>query len=92
MDSKTFIWFLQNPFHTKPWCHFILWLKSWFVDQLSYICIAGLATVIGIKYESPQNDKGKPALKVKSFVSDEYKNLVELAALHWDSLIWYYGL
>jgi hypothetical protein len=43
---------------------------------------AGLATVIGIKYESPGNDKGKRALKVKSYVSDEYKDLVELAALH----------
>lgn len=46
--------------------------------------LEGLATVIGIKYESPGN-KGKGetrALKVKSFVSDDYKELVESAALH----------
>ncbi|MBA0779406.1 hypothetical protein Gotri_003660 [Gossypium trilobum] len=41
----------------------------------------GLATVIGIKYESPEKgDGGNPTLKVKSFVSDEYKELIELAA------------
>lgn len=43
---------------------------------------AGLATVIGLKYVSPTKDDGKPTLKVKSYVSDEYKELVELAALH----------
>ncbi|XP_031387735.1 centromere protein C isoform X3 [Punica granatum] len=37
-----------------------------------------LATVIGVKYESPGD--GKPRLKVKSFVSDEYKELVELVS------------
>lgn len=42
--------------------------------------IAGLTTVIGIKYESPGSTDGKPAIKVKSFVSDDYKDLVELAA------------
>ncbi|KAL9368612.1 hypothetical protein Peur_039811 [Populus x canadensis] len=58
-------------------------LEYWKGERFLYGRIHGsLATVIGIKYESPQNDKGKPALKVKSFVSDEYKNLVELAALH----------
>ncbi|KAE8718413.1 hypothetical protein F3Y22_tig00110013pilonHSYRG00125 [Hibiscus syriacus] len=36
-----------------------------------------LATVIGIKYESPRKGDG---LKVKSFVSDEYKELIEQAA------------
>ncbi|KAL5823041.1 hypothetical protein ACOSQ4_020941 [Xanthoceras sorbifolium] len=39
-----------------------------------------LATVIGIKYESPAKEDGKPALKVKSFVSDQYQDLVEQAA------------
>lgn len=40
--------------------------------------------MIGIKYESPgKNGKGETrALKVKSFVSDDYKGLVESAALH----------
>ncbi|VVA91457.1 unnamed protein product [Arabis nemorensis] len=42
-----------------------------------------LATVIGIKYESPGKEKSeKPKLKVKSFVSDDYKELIDLAALH----------
>uniref|UniRef100_A0A2N9FCW3 Uncharacterized protein n=1 Tax=Fagus sylvatica TaxID=28930 RepID=A0A2N9FCW3_FAGSY len=43
---------------------------------------ASLATVIGLKYASPSKDDGEPTLKVKSYVSDEYKELVELAALH----------
>ncbi|KFK43814.1 hypothetical protein AALP_AA1G176700 [Arabis alpina] len=42
-----------------------------------------LATVIGIKYESPGKGKSeKPELKVKSFVSDDYKELIDSAALH----------
>lgn len=45
-------------------------------------CCTGLATIIGIKYESPQKDNGKTTMKVKSFVSDEYKDLVEQAALY----------
>ncbi|XP_020960515.1 uncharacterized protein LOC107604867 isoform X2 [Arachis ipaensis] len=40
----------------------------------------GLATVIGIKCISPGTD-GKPTMKVKSYVSDEYKELLELASL-----------
>lgn len=47
--------------------------------------VTGLTTVIGIKYESPGNADGKPGIKVKSFVSDEYKDLVELAARFWDN-------
>ncbi|KAG6492398.1 hypothetical protein ZIOFF_047361 [Zingiber officinale] len=39
---------------------------------------ASLATVIGVKYASPGND----ALKVKSFVSAEYAELVTQVALH----------
>ncbi|KAK4754295.1 hypothetical protein SAY87_002399 [Trapa incisa] len=39
-----------------------------------------LATVIGMKYESPGNADGKPGLKVKSFVSDEYKELLDFVA------------
>ncbi|KAK9102134.1 hypothetical protein Sjap_019388 [Stephania japonica] len=41
-----------------------------------------LLTVIGCKYESPSSATGKPKLKVKSFVSDNFKELVEKAALH----------
>jgi hypothetical protein len=42
-----------------------------------------LTTVIGLKYVSPtKGDDGKPALRVKSYIADEYKELVELAALH----------
>ncbi|KAI4382144.1 hypothetical protein MLD38_008143 [Melastoma candidum] len=41
-----------------------------------------LATVIGIKYESPGEVDGKSTFRVKSFVSDQYKDLVELVALH----------
>jgi len=44
--------------------------------------VAGLATVIGIKYASPGKADGKLTMKVKSYVSDEYKELVELASLH----------
>ncbi|KAG5248703.1 hypothetical protein OIU77_027711 [Salix suchowensis] len=58
-------------------------LEYWKGERFLYGRIHGsLATVIGIKYESPGNDKGKHALKVKSYVSDEYKDLVDLAALH----------
>ncbi|CAK7356641.1 unnamed protein product [Dovyalis caffra] len=58
-------------------------LEYWKGERFLYGRIhSSLATVIGMKYESPGNDKGKPALKVKSFVSDQYKDLVELAALH----------
>lgn len=43
----------------------------------------GLTTVIGIKYGSPGEGKSeKRASKVKSFVSDDYKELVDFAALH----------
>lgn len=52
------------------------------VHGLCYNWFAGLATVIGVKYESPGKADGKPGLKVKSFVSDEYKELLELVAWH----------
>ena len=44
--------------------------------------LLGLATVIGLKYVSPAKGNGQPTLKVKSLVSSEYNELVELAALH----------
>ncbi|KAJ7951833.1 Centromere C-like protein [Quillaja saponaria] len=41
-----------------------------------------MATIIGVKLMSPAKDDGKPTLKVKSYVSDEYNEVLELAALH----------
>ncbi|XP_050234170.1 centromere protein C isoform X2 [Mercurialis annua] len=56
-------------------------LEFWKGERFLYGRIHGsLATVIGIKYASPGKDNGE--LKVKSFVSDEYKNLVEDAGLY----------
>lgn len=37
--------------------------------------------MIGMKCMSPGSD-GKPTMKVKSFVSDKYKELLEMASLH----------
>ncbi|TYH48677.1 hypothetical protein ES332_D10G083700v1 [Gossypium tomentosum] len=57
-------------------------LEFWKGERFLYGRVhSSLATVIGIKYESPEKgDGGNPTLKVKSFVSDEYKELIELAA------------
>ncbi|KAK9030758.1 hypothetical protein V6N11_032170 [Hibiscus sabdariffa] len=53
-------------------------LEFWKGERFLYGRVhSSLATVIGIKYESP--GKGD-SLKVKSFVSDEYKELIEQAA------------
>lgn len=60
-------------------------LEYWRGERFLYGRVhESLTTVIGIKYESPgKNGKGETrALKVKSFVSDDYKGLVESAALH----------
>ncbi|GAV89378.1 hypothetical protein CFOL_v3_32795 [Cephalotus follicularis] len=58
-------------------------LEFWKGERFLYGRIhQSLATVIGIKYESPTKENGQPALKVKSFVPDKYKKLVDLAALH----------
>ncbi|KAK6912116.1 hypothetical protein RJ641_024209 [Dillenia turbinata] len=58
-------------------------LEYWKGERLLYGRIhQSLATVIGLKYASPAKDGGSAKLKVKSFVSDEYKELVELAAMH----------
>ncbi|MBA0695749.1 hypothetical protein Goari_002352, partial [Gossypium aridum] len=59
-----------------------LWNSGKVKDSYMDVYIqVSLATVIGIKYESPEKgDGGNPTLKVKSFVSDEYKELIELAA------------
>ncbi|CAN1168245.1 Centromere protein C [Linum perenne] len=57
-------------------------LEYWKGERFLYGRIhESLATVIGIKYDSPGKDEGRPGLKVKSYVSDEYKHLVDLAAL-----------
>ncbi|CAL0332374.1 unnamed protein product [Lupinus luteus] len=40
-----------------------------------------LVTVIGVKCMSPGTD-GKPTMKVKSYVSDKYKELLEFSSLH----------
>ncbi|KAH1090985.1 hypothetical protein J1N35_018242 [Gossypium stocksii] len=57
-------------------------LEFWKGERFLYGRVhSSLSTVIGIKYESPEKaDCENPTLKVKSFVSDEYKDLVELAA------------
>ncbi|KAK9282327.1 hypothetical protein L1049_005241 [Liquidambar formosana] len=58
-------------------------LEYWKGERFLYGRIhQSLATVIGLKYISPAKGDGKAAIKVKSYVSDEHKELVELAALH----------
>ncbi|CAN0878287.1 Centromere protein C [Linum grandiflorum] len=62
-------------------------LEYWKGERFLYGRIhESLATVIGIKYEStPGKDAARPTgLKVKSYVSDEYKHLVDLAAIGFD--------
>ncbi|GAB2269438.1 hypothetical protein Dimus_004356 [Dionaea muscipula] len=56
-------------------------LKYWKGERFLYGRIHNtMVTVIGLKYFSPSKDGGQP--KVASYVPDEYKDLVELAALH----------
>ncbi|PON66342.1 Centromere protein [Parasponia andersonii] len=58
-------------------------LEYWKGERLLYGRIhKSLPTVIGLKYASPEKGNGKIALKVKSYVSDEHKELLELVALH----------
>lgn len=38
--------------------------------------------MIGVKYASPSKDTEEAGVKVKSFVSDKYKDMVEFASLH----------
>ncbi|XP_027342796.1 centromere protein C [Abrus precatorius] len=57
-------------------------LEYWKGERLVYGRVhESLATVIGVKCMSPGSD-GKPTMKVKSFVSDTYKELLDLASLH----------
>lgn len=58
-------------------------LEYWKGERFLYGRVhKSLTTVIGVKYVSPAKGDGKPTIKVKSYVSDEYKELVDLAALH----------
>ncbi|MED6180122.1 hypothetical protein PIB30_007279 [Stylosanthes scabra] len=57
-------------------------LEFWKGERMVYGRVHNsLATVIGVKCISPGSD-GKPTMKVKSYVSDEYKDLLELASLY----------
>ncbi|KAJ0006669.1 hypothetical protein Pint_29915 [Pistacia integerrima] len=56
-------------------------LEYWKGERFLYGRVhQSLTTVIGIKYASPGTNDGKPTIKVKSYVSDQYKDLVDLAA------------
>ncbi|KAK9923283.1 hypothetical protein M0R45_031711 [Rubus argutus] len=58
-------------------------LEYWKGERLLYGRIHdSLPTVIGMKYASPGKGEGKASLKVKSFVSEEHKVLVDLVSLH----------
>ncbi|XP_059642425.1 centromere protein C isoform X2 [Cornus florida] len=58
-------------------------LEYWKGERFLYGRIhESLTSVIGVKYASPVKGNEKPTIKVKSYVPDKYKELVELAALH----------
>ncbi|XP_062008295.1 centromere protein C isoform X5 [Rosa rugosa] len=58
-------------------------LEYWKGERLLFGRIHNsLPTVIGMKYASPGKGEGKASLKVKSFVSDKHKVLVDLVSLH----------
>ncbi|KAF8389018.1 hypothetical protein HHK36_025703 [Tetracentron sinense] len=58
-------------------------LEYWKGERFLYGRIhQSLTTVIGVKYVSPAKGNGMPSVKVKSYVADEFKELVEQAALH----------
>ncbi|CAI9267490.1 unnamed protein product [Lactuca saligna] len=57
-------------------------LEYWKGERLLYARVHNsLPTVIGVKYLSPTG-KEEGGFKVESFVSDKYKHLVELTAMH----------
>ncbi|MCI11130.1 CENP-C, partial [Trifolium medium] len=63
----------STRFRTKP-------LEYWKGERMVYGRVhESLSTVIGVKCMSPGTD-GKPKLKAKSFVSDKYKELFEIAS------------
>ncbi|KAF7843311.1 centromere protein C [Senna tora] len=56
-------------------------LEYWKGERLLYGRIhESLATVIGVKYMSLGSADGKPTMKVKSYVSDVHKELLEMAS------------
>ncbi|KAK9677154.1 hypothetical protein RND81_11G124100 [Saponaria officinalis] len=56
-------------------------LEFWRGERFLYGRVhKSMVSVIGVKYTSPTKDAEGPAVKVKSFVSDEYKNLLDLAS------------
>lgn len=58
-------------------------LEYWRGERFLYGRIhESLPTVIGMKYASPGKGGKEPMLKVKSYVSQKYAVLVEMAALH----------
>ncbi|GKB38220.1 centromere protein C-like protein [Tanacetum coccineum] len=59
-------------------------LEYWKGERLLYGRVHNsLPTIIGVKYISPAKENGKPeCFKVESFVSEIYKDLVDLASLH----------
>ncbi|XP_071729423.1 centromere protein C [Rutidosis leptorrhynchoides] len=68
----------SSRIRTKP-------LEYWNGERVLYARVHNsLPTVIGVKYLDPTTDKDgkKPSFKVESYVSDQYKELVELTALH----------
>lgn len=67
----------SNRIRRKP-------LEYWKGERLLYGRVHNsLPTIIGVKYISPAKEKGKPEhFRVESFVSDKYKDLVDLASLH----------
>ncbi|KAK8943688.1 hypothetical protein KSP40_PGU005003 [Platanthera guangdongensis] len=58
-------------------------LRDWCGERFLYGRVHdSLATVIGVKYETPAKDGGRAEMKVKSYVSHKYSNLVAQAALY----------
>ncbi|XP_010691264.2 centromere protein C isoform X1 [Beta vulgaris subsp. vulgaris] len=58
-------------------------LQYWKGERFLYGRVhESLVTVIGVKYASPSKDTEEAGVKVKSFVSDKYKDMVEFASLH----------
>ncbi|XP_045817165.1 centromere protein C-like [Trifolium pratense] len=63
----------STRYRTKP-------LEYWKGERMVYGRVyESLSTVIGVKCMSPGTD-GKPEMKAKSFVSDQYKELFEIAS------------
>lgn len=62
--------------------HFSIFFFSYQFSYTIWRSSAGLITVVGTKYFSPSKEAGQATLKVKSYVSDEYLEIVERAALH----------